>query len=84
MLPTISGALGFLLAPVDAYVGRLICLYVLPLQILAETILTNSQLPYRLIPSLLRHRPNPNHIQHRRDQQAASLHGYDLGRSMRR
>jgi hypothetical protein len=26
MLPTISGALGFLLAPADAYVGRLICL----------------------------------------------------------
>lgn len=26
MLPTISGALGFLLAPDDAYVGRLICL----------------------------------------------------------
>jgi hypothetical protein len=26
MLPTIAGALGFLLAPVDAYVGRLICL----------------------------------------------------------
>lgn len=28
MLPTIAGALGFLLAPTDAYVGRLICLYV--------------------------------------------------------
>ena len=28
MLPTIGGALGFLLAPDDAYVGRLICLYV--------------------------------------------------------
>ncbi|KAH8695596.1 major facilitator superfamily domain-containing protein [Talaromyces proteolyticus] len=27
MLPTIAGALGFLLAPVDAYVGRLICFY---------------------------------------------------------
>ncbi|KAK5989083.1 putative transporter [Cladobotryum mycophilum] len=27
MLPTISGALGFLLAPHDAYVGRLICFY---------------------------------------------------------
>lgn len=27
MLPTISGALGFLLAPTDAYVGRLICFY---------------------------------------------------------
>ncbi|KAK6906292.1 hypothetical protein I204_00893 [Kwoniella mangroviensis CBS 8886] len=27
MLPTISGALGFLLAPKDAYVGRLICFY---------------------------------------------------------
>ena len=27
MLPTIAGALGFLLAPNDAYVGRLICLY---------------------------------------------------------
>lgn len=27
MLPTIAGALGFLLAPTDAYVGRLICLY---------------------------------------------------------
>ncbi|KAH8156699.1 hypothetical protein CIB48_g11551 [Xylaria polymorpha] len=27
MLPTIAGALGFLLAPPDAYVGRLICLY---------------------------------------------------------
>ncbi len=26
MLPTIAGALGFLLAPTDAYVGRLICL----------------------------------------------------------
>ena len=26
MLPTIGGALGFLLAPTDAYVGRLICL----------------------------------------------------------
>lgn len=26
MLPTICGALGFLLAPADAYVGRLICL----------------------------------------------------------
>lgn len=26
MLPTIAGALGFLLAPHDAYVGRLICL----------------------------------------------------------
>lgn len=26
MLPTIAGALGFLLAPDDAYVGRLICL----------------------------------------------------------
>jgi hypothetical protein len=26
MLPTISGALGFLLAPTNAYVGRLICL----------------------------------------------------------
>lgn len=26
MLPTIGGALGFLLAPDDAYVGRLICL----------------------------------------------------------
>lgn len=26
MLPTIAGALGFLLAPADAYVGRLICL----------------------------------------------------------
>jgi hypothetical protein len=26
MLPTIAGALGFLLAPKDAYVGRLICL----------------------------------------------------------
>lgn len=26
MLPTIAGALGFLLAPNDAYVGRLICL----------------------------------------------------------
>jgi hypothetical protein len=28
MIPTIAGALGFLLAPTDAYVGRLICLYV--------------------------------------------------------
>ncbi|OAA62152.1 Major facilitator superfamily domain, general substrate transporter [Cordyceps fumosorosea ARSEF 2679] len=27
MLPTIAGALGFLLAPRDAYVGRLICFY---------------------------------------------------------
>ncbi|KND86848.1 Nonribosomal peptide synthetase 8 [Tolypocladium ophioglossoides CBS 100239] len=27
MLPTIAGALGFLLAPSDAYVGRLICFY---------------------------------------------------------
>ncbi|KAF6814226.1 MFS allantoate transporter [Colletotrichum plurivorum] len=27
MLPTIGGALGFLLAPPDAYVGRLICFY---------------------------------------------------------
>ncbi|KAK8137847.1 allantoate permease [Apiospora sp. TS-2023a] len=27
MLPTIAGALGFLLAPDDAYVGRLICFY---------------------------------------------------------
>ncbi|KAI0455903.1 major facilitator superfamily domain-containing protein [Xylaria acuta] len=27
MLPTIAGALGFLLAPPDAYVGRLICFY---------------------------------------------------------
>ncbi|KAF4460834.1 hypothetical protein FALBO_12372 [Fusarium albosuccineum] len=27
MLPTIGGALGFLLAPSDAYVGRLICFY---------------------------------------------------------
>lgn len=27
MLPTIGGALGFLLAPNDAYVGRLICFY---------------------------------------------------------
>ncbi|CAK7221251.1 hypothetical protein SEUCBS140593_004508 [Sporothrix eucalyptigena] len=27
MLPTIAGALGFLLAPNDAYVGRLICFY---------------------------------------------------------
>ncbi|WRT70523.1 uncharacterized protein IL334_007521 [Kwoniella shivajii] len=27
MLPTISGGLGFLLAPQDAYVGRLICFY---------------------------------------------------------
>ncbi|KAI0474424.1 major facilitator superfamily domain-containing protein [Xylaria cf. heliscus] len=27
MLPTIAGALGFLLAPADAYVGRLICFY---------------------------------------------------------
>ena len=26
MLPTIAGSLGFLLAPKDAYVGRLICL----------------------------------------------------------
>lgn len=26
MLPTIAGALGFLLAPTNAYVGRLICL----------------------------------------------------------
>lgn len=26
MLPTIGGALGFLFAPADAYVGRLICL----------------------------------------------------------
>lgn len=26
MLPTIAGALGFLLAPTDAYIGRLICL----------------------------------------------------------
>jgi hypothetical protein len=26
MLPTIAGAFGFLLAPADAYVGRLICL----------------------------------------------------------
>lgn len=26
MIPTIAGALGFLLAPTDAYVGRLICL----------------------------------------------------------
>lgn len=26
MLPTIAGALGFLLAPADAYIGRLICL----------------------------------------------------------
>lgn len=26
MLPTIAGSLGFLLAPTDAYVGRLICL----------------------------------------------------------
>ena len=26
MIPTIAGALGFLLAPEDAYVGRLICL----------------------------------------------------------
>jgi MFS family permease len=28
MVPTIAGALGFLLAPDDAYVGRLICLWV--------------------------------------------------------
>jgi len=28
MLPTIAGALGFLLAPEKAYVARLICLYV--------------------------------------------------------
>jgi MFS family permease len=28
MVPTIAGALGFLLAPNNAYVGRLICLYV--------------------------------------------------------
>ncbi|KAI1215175.1 MFS general substrate transporter [Annulohypoxylon truncatum] len=27
MLPTMAGALGFLLAPADAYVGRLICFY---------------------------------------------------------
>ncbi|OKL56603.1 hypothetical protein UA08_08158 [Talaromyces atroroseus] len=27
MLPTIAGSLGFLLAPTDAYVGRLICFY---------------------------------------------------------
>ncbi|OLN86532.1 putative transporter C757.13-like protein 4 [Colletotrichum chlorophyti] len=27
MLPTIAGALGFLLAPADAYIGRLICFY---------------------------------------------------------
>ncbi|GAP89458.1 putative allantoate permease [Rosellinia necatrix] len=27
MLPTIAGAFGFLLAPADAYVGRLICFY---------------------------------------------------------
>ncbi|KAI3328150.1 major facilitator superfamily domain-containing protein [Ustulina deusta] len=27
MLPTIAGALGFLLAPDDAYIGRLICFY---------------------------------------------------------
>lgn len=27
MLPTIAGSLGFLLAPNDAYVGRLICFY---------------------------------------------------------
>ncbi|TQN68781.1 putative transporter [Colletotrichum shisoi] len=27
MLPTIGGALGFLLAPADAYIGRLICFY---------------------------------------------------------
>ena len=26
MIPTMAGALGFLLAPTDAYVGRLICL----------------------------------------------------------
>ena len=31
MLPTIAGALGFLLAPDTAYVGRLICLSVNPL-----------------------------------------------------
>lgn len=29
MLPTIAGSLGFLLAPTNAYVGRLICLYVI-------------------------------------------------------
>ncbi|TLD13108.1 uncharacterized protein PgNI_02822 [Pyricularia grisea] len=27
MIPTIAGALGFLLAPADAYVGRLVCFY---------------------------------------------------------
>jgi hypothetical protein len=27
MLPTIAGSLGFLLAPNDAYAGRLICFY---------------------------------------------------------
>jgi hypothetical protein len=36
MIPTIAGALGFLLAPPHAYVGRLICLYVLRLHFLSQ------------------------------------------------
>lgn len=64
MLPTIAGALGFLLAPTTSYVGRLICLYVI---LPVPPYMTNtSQLSHRLLPSLLRNLPLACNIQHRR------------------
>lgn len=86
MLPTIAGALGFLLAPDDAYVGRLICLYALPqLSSPNPTVKSSltSQLPNRLLPSLLRYQPLPRNKQHRRAIQKNDRLGNDLVRLVR-
>lgn len=44
MVPTIAGALGFLLAPKDAYVGRLICLYDPPFTLTIVTCFFRAEL----------------------------------------
>jgi len=82
MLPTIAGALGFLLAPTTAYVGRLICLYV-PLQRLSSILTDIPQLPNRLLPSLFRALSLPRNIQHWRPIQKNDRLRYDLVRCLR-
>jgi len=85
MLPTIAGALGFLLAPDDAYVGRLICLYAwIPWSPAGKPVMLTpvSQLPHWLLPGLLRPLLVAHHVQHRRAIQKDDRVGDDLVRRM--
>jgi hypothetical protein len=90
MIPTIAGALGFLLAPTDAYVGRCVRPTRAPsfavLRRLMQPIFSQVDLllPDRLVPGNLRAQSQSDHQQHRRPDQEDDHDSHDLARRLHR